>query len=395
MAADLDQDGPPAGDPSDLAEPLVAFVAESRQPTVPAAVDASATIAIGLFHQVLQRDANPRELARVTRHLDAGHRVRDAARMLYVAPEFRRGEVTSYSVEMLGREPVAAELRRSTRALVAGRGEGPVIGAIAGTAEYFVRSGGSNESFVRSLCVDLFGRQADAAELARCTSRLDVAAVRPAGLAAEFVRSTEFRQDKVPEVYRVALDRAPTDAEVNGWVKAWETRGGLGNVLLGVLGGVESVGRLRRGDVAAPDTASADQLRRIQQAPYTEATGGFVNLFNDLLQVQPKVDDAGDPVQSDPGNMSLWNLLKNGGATDGRPSDEVEVITPLSANVAALMPLQAEIDMDKSLKFPLSTDPKKADLASSLDGGTILPFGVHLLESGRLNFRSPVMARLG
>ena len=379
LAADLDQGGPRAGDPQGPAEPLVALFDESRQLTVP---DASVTIATGLFRQVLQRDPNPRDLARVTRQLDAGRSVRDAARMLYVSPEFRRGQVTSYYVELLDREPAAAELRRGTRALVAGRGEGLVIGAIAGTAEYYVRSGGSNESFVRSLYVDLLGRQADAAGLARCTSRLDVGAVRPAGLTAEFVRSAEFRRDKVREVYQVVLDRAPTDAELNGWVTSWETRGGLRNAALGVLGGAENVGRLRRGEVAAPDTVSADQLRRIQQAPYTEASGGFVNLFNDLLQVQPKVDDAGDPIPSDPGNMSLWNLLRNGGATDGRPSDEIEVITPISANVAALVPLQSEIDMDKSLKFPLSTDPQKSDLASFLDGGTILPFGGPVITGG-------------
>lgn len=384
LAADQDPSGQIVGYPPSPDAPRSSMMAAAASPhvNVAAATHPNATIATGLFRQILQRDPQPRGLTQLTRLLDAKRSVNEAAGVLYASPEFRRGEVTSYYVDLLGRQPAPAELRSWTNFLRAGGREGLVIGALAGTSEYYVHSGGSNESFVRSLYLDLFGREADAAGLAQWTSRLDVGAMRPAGVATAFVRSTGFRQDKVRELYQVVLDRAPTQDELNASVASWGTRGGLKGVSLGVLGGAENVARLRRGEVPAPDSATAEELRRIHQAPYSEASTGFVTLFNNLLQVHPKFDDSGNPVSNDPGNIALWNLLKDGGATDGRPSDEIQTVTPIAANVAALLPLQSEIDLDKSLKFPLGKDPATSSLASFLDGGTILPFGGPLITGG-------------
>lgn len=384
LAADLDPSGWIVGPPPSPDGPRSFMTATAASPHLDsaAAINPNATIATGLYRQILQRDPGPQGLTHVMRLLDAKRSVRDAAGVLYASPEFRRGEVTSYYVDLLGRQPAPAELRSWTSFLRAGRGEGLVIGALAGTSEYYVHSGGSNESFVRSLYLDVFGREADAAGLARWTSRLDVGAMRPAGVAAAFVGSNAFRQDKVRELYQVVLERAPTDAELNGAVASWGRYGGLKGVSLNVLGGAENVARLRRGEIPTPDWATADQLRRIQQSPYSEESTGFVKLFNDLLQVHPKFDGSGNPLPNDPGNLALWNLLKNGGATDGRPSDEIQAVTPIAANVAALLPLQSEIDLEKSLKFPLGKDPKTSNLAAFLDGGTILPFGGPLITGG-------------
>jgi hypothetical protein len=355
---------------------------ESRQLLTVAVIDANQAIATGLYRQVLRRDPDPQGLARLERQLDAGASVRQAAGVLIASPEFRRGEVASYYEEMLDRAPTPEELRRWTGVLIAGAGEDRVVGAIAGTTEYYARSGGDDASFVRSLYVDLLGRRAEAGELATYVSRLQVGATTPSRLASEFTGKAEFRQEKVREVYQVALDRAPTGRELAGWAASWRARGGLKGVALGVLGGVENAARLRQGTVARPDTLSADQLRRILQAPYSEASTGFVNLFNALLRTRPTYDADGNPVATTPGNVALWELLKAGGATDGRPRDERQDVAPIVANVAALLPLQSEIDIDKSLGFVLGQDPAKSDLEDYLTGGTLTPFGGPIITGG-------------
>jgi hypothetical protein len=366
---------------SRAARPAVEEV-EARQLLSLAVVDANQAIATGLYRQILQRDPDPQGLARLERQLDAGASVRQAAGVLIASPEFRRGEVTSYYEELLDRAPTPAELRRWTGVLMAGASEERVVGALAGTTEYYARSGGDDAAFVRSLYVDLLGRQADAAGLARSVSRLEVGATTPSRLAAEFTAKAEYRATKVEEVYRVALDRAPTARETAGWAASWRARGGLKGVALGVLAGAENATRLRQGAVARPDTASAEQLRRILQAPYGESSTGFVNLFNALLRTRPTYDADGNPVATTPGNVALWELLKVGGATDGRPRDEVQAVAPILADVAALLPLQSEIDIDKSLGFVLGQDPAKSDLEEYLTGGTITPFGGPIITGG-------------
>lgn len=342
----------------------------------------SAAVVTGLYRQVLLRDPDARGLAWFQRQLDAGRTVQQVAGALYGSPEFRQGQVLSYYDELLEREPTPAELRKWTSVLIAGAPEERVVNGIAGSSEYFATSGGSDASFVRALYVDLLGRQPAPEELAGHVSRLQTGAT-PGEVTAQFTAGREYREAKVREVYQVVLDRAPDAAESGGWAARWQGRGGLRGVALGILGSGENLARVARPDaVTLPDVASAEDLRAILRAPYSEASTGFVTLFNTRLGTRPAYDGDGDPIASAPSNTALWSLMKTGGGVDGLPLDEVQPITPMTLDVATLIPLQSEIDIDKSLGFVLGEDPANSDLEEYLAGGAITPFGGPILTGG-------------
>jgi hypothetical protein len=242
-------------------------------------------------------------------------------------------------VELLDREPAAAELRRGTRALVAGRGEGLVIGAIAGTAENYVRSGGSNESFVRSLYVDLLGRQADAAGLARSS--------------------------------RSAAPSSPGVRAATSWTATTAGRAST-----------SSIRTLGSPPTTSATSAPQDYLKITQLA--IGATLGFLpfqsvdgsNLFTISREA-----------------FEQWVEKTIAEGEDPRAVLEIFSDKKGLADAAAVADyLWANVERMRQFNLPLPGVTSRDFMPQP--SGDIQPI-LHLLESGRLNFRAPVMARLG
>ena len=342
----------------------------------------SSAIVTGLFREVLQRNPDHGSLVKFERQLDTGGSVQQVASTLYASLEFRRDEVVAYYEHLLGRDPTLSELRKWASVLIAGAPEERVVDGIASSHQYFVNSGGNDTAFVRALYLDLLGRQADPSGLAAYVSQLD-SGMTFQTVAGEFTATTEYRELKVREVYQVVLNRAPGSGELTGRTSSWSALGGLEGVTVSVLSGPENLARIAQtGGIPLPDLTAAHELGRILQAPYSEQSTGFVELYNSLLGTRKAHDSKGKPIVSPPGNKALWTLMKTGGATDGLPLDELQTVTPMDVNVGSLIPLQSEIDIYQSLHYVLGLDPAKSDLKTYLTGGVITPHGGPIITGG-------------
>lgn len=107
----------------------------------------------------------------------------------------------------------------------------------------------------------------------------------------------------------------------------------------------------------APDAATAQQLDNIIKMPYEQFVTQFAKVAAD-----PKVQA----------------VLKYG-LEDGQPNDEKVKITKMNANVSALKPTQNEIDINKSLGFPIKST---GALIKILKGGPQEPGGPIVTAAG-------------
>jgi hypothetical protein len=119
---------------------------------------------------------------------------------------------------------------------------------------------------------------------------------------------------------------------------------------------------------------AAAQLQQLLLAAYTEAPDGFVKTLNSLLNVS--AENPCTPT-STTCNQALFALLTTGGADRGL-SNSALTITNLDADVATLVPTQNEIDLAKSLQFPLQSP---SQLETFFAGGVITPFGGRVVTS--------------
>jgi hypothetical protein len=356
---------------------------EDRLPLSAGGGISNATIATGLFREVFLHNPTIAQTAKIVATLDAGGTVMQVADGMYRSPAFRAEQVKSYYEEMLGREPTSSELRDTKKALRSGVSEEQVLNNLAGSQQFYVASGGNASAFVRALYLDLLGRQADANGLAAYVGQIYAGMTRQA-VAGEFTSSADFKQFKVTDAYQAVLNRAPDSNELANWTSDWASLGGVEGVTVGILSSPDNLVRLGQpGGIPLPNLVATNELRRILEASYTEGSTGFVGLYNQLLDAHATYDAKGHPIPTTPGNVALWNLIDTGGSTDGTPVDEIQQVTPMSVNVSSLIPLQTDIDLNKSLKYALANDPATSGLKVDLAGGVILhPAGVMLTADG-------------
>jgi uncharacterized protein YkwD len=138
--------------------------------------------------------------------------------------EARDRLVRGWYATYLGRRAVGGEERGWVNALLRGATEEQVLAGILGSPEFYgrarslIRSGTADEKFIRALYRLLLKRDAGAAEVRGWLNVLP--ALGRAGLAQGILGSAEFRAREVRLDYAALLHRrkAPTAAEVNGWV---------------------------------------------------------------------------------------------------------------------------------------------------------------------------------
>lgn len=332
----------------------------------------------GLFQEVLRRDPTATELQNYLKRLKFSG-VNAVVAGLYTSQAFRQNAVTNYYLELLGRTPTQQELSWGTLQL--GFGTAPNFAAsLAGGDEFYngSASGGgefgtppSATTYVDLLYRSLLG-QATGPTAAPLVQSIQ-GGLRISRAANQFVKTDAYRTVKVGEVYQV-LGQTGSSTDIAGYVDNWVWSGGQSGISMSLLATTTNMQRLETGQVTFPDVVAAAKLKQLLLAPYTDGAEGFVKLFNNLLSLDP-----GNPIsETNPCTASntscdqaLYRLITTGGADRGIPNSSLQ-LTSITANVATLVPTQNEIDLKKSLKFPLQ-DP--GQLQTFFTGGIIQPFG--------------------
>ena len=348
--------------------------------TGPATVTNPSAVVTGLFNQVLRADPTAAELQNYLGIFGLTG-VNGVTAGLYSSSAFRQTEVNNYYLELLNRNATSHELGWGTSALMWGTPEPLFAGSIAGSQDFYQSSGAdggtagaqpSAFSYVDNLYRALLGTPADAAVAAAYVQQLNSGL--PIQMAAwQFVTADAFRQAKVREIYSV-LGQTATQAQITASVQNWFLEGGLVGIATSLLATSANVTRIETGQVALPDMVAAAQLQEILLAAYTSDDDGFVKTLNRLLNV-----DESNPCTSSSAtcNQALYALLTRGGPDRGLANGAVTVTYGV-ASVADLVPTQNEIDLNKSLFFPLR-DPDT--LETTFAGGVIQPFGNPVVTS--------------
>lgn len=339
----------------------------------PKVTDPTAVVT-GLFREILREDPTLAELQGYL-NLFKLTGINGVVAGLYSSTQFRQTEVINNYLELLARTPTARELSWDTSALMWGLPEPVLAASLAGSREFYQdsSSGGgplgvqpSATTFVSLLYRTLVGQTPDPTVAPTYVQRLQSGL--PSGLVArQFVTTDTYRQAKIEEIYQVVLGRAPTTDELSQYERGWFLNGGLAGIGTVLLAGSANVERIQSGAVTLPDMVAVAQLQELLLAQYTSDPNGFANLMNTLLNA-----DQAHPCSesSTTCNTALYKLLVASGTERGIPNSSMQV-TPISANVATLIPTQNEIDMTKTLR-PLQ-DP--VTLEQYMAGGTVLHVG--------------------
>lgn len=356
----------------------------------PVVTDQSAVIN-GLFRQLLRRDPSADELQNYLGIINLTG-VNGVVASLYDSTAFRQEQVNSFYQEILDRNADAGQLGLGTTLLLSGLPEPLLAAAIASTrdAYNFSSSNGgtygvpaSAETYVSLLYRNLLG---DVAQLSGVGQSYvnQIQAGLPIGLAAmEFVTSSAFRSAKIGEIFNV-LGMTPATSTVQAYVNNWILSGGLSGIATSLLAGAGNIGAIQTTPVTLPDATALQQYTDILLAPYDESPTGFVRLFQTYLKTDPAT---GQPCAEERNcNTALLNLIQNGGGFRGMPNNILAESSVIWANTRDIIPNQSEVDMEKSLKNPLSLDDTRfgdpyVQLTTYLAGGQITTGGGMILTA--------------
>jgi len=345
--------------------------------TGPAQVTNPTAVVTGLFNEVLRENPTTDELQNYLGVLGLTG-VNGVVAGLYSSSQFRQQEVANYYLELLSRPATQNEISWGAGQLMWGTPAPLFAASIARTPEFYATSasGGGQfgpkptaNSYVNLLYRTLVGQAADPTTAAIYVQQLQ--AGLPTGFVArDFVTSDTFRTVTVNEIFSV-LGQTPDSAQVAGYVDHWFLYGGLAGISTSLLAASSNVENIEAGQVSLPDTAAAAKLQTLLLSPYGEAANptSFYAQFGTLLSLDGT--PISDTNQCTPSNtqcdQALFQLLTQGAADRGLPNSSL-VLAAINANVATMIPTQNQIDVTKSLKYPLQ-DP--AQLTTYFQGGLI------------------------
>lgn len=136
---------------------------------------------------------------------------------IVTSPEWVSQLVTGYYQDTLGRAPDSGGLSYWVSLIRGGMSPAEVAAHFYGSAEYFARSGGTNDGYVRSLYAALLGRSPETAGLNYWKGRLNRGEPRDR-IAYEFYQSVESRGRRVRGLYQQLLGRSPDAGGLNYWI---------------------------------------------------------------------------------------------------------------------------------------------------------------------------------
>ncbi|HEV3444612.1 MAG TPA: DUF4214 domain-containing protein, partial [Gemmataceae bacterium] len=153
--------------------------------------------------------------------------------------EYYSGVVTAAYQRYLGRGPDAAGLAGWVMQMQQGLSDEHLEASFIGSAEYINSHGGAGAGWVKGMYHDLLGRTPSQAEIDGWLKAL-AAGESTTDIAFGFAASAEREGQRVTADYQQYLGRTPTPAEVQSWVNAFVTGSKTNeDVVAGFVGSVE------------------------------------------------------------------------------------------------------------------------------------------------------------
>ncbi|WP_251150366.1 DUF4214 domain-containing protein [Cellulosimicrobium sp. Marseille-Q4280] len=202
-----------------------------------AAFNQARSVVRALYDDLLGRAADSSGLTTWTSKLASGTSRESVVRSLTRSEEYVRLRVREAYVDVLGRQPDAAGLNSWTRGVMSGDISVDAVALLFyRTPEFYQRSGGNDDAFVRRLYQVMLGRSASASEVANWRGR--IASSGRAAVASGVWGSREAANNRAGGYYEVFLGRAPDFGGKSYWGGVLLTRG-EGAVREGIAGSVE------------------------------------------------------------------------------------------------------------------------------------------------------------
>ncbi|WP_435736725.1 DUF4214 domain-containing protein [Cellulosimicrobium sp. PMB13] len=190
-----------------------------------------------LYEDLLDRPVDASGLSTWSTKLASGTSQSALVGSLTRSEEYVRLRVRGAYVDVLGRQPDAAGLNGWTRGVMSGDISVDAVALLFyRTAEFYQRSGGNDDAFVRRLYEVMLGRSASASEVAHW--RGVIASSGRAAVASGVWRSREAANARAAGYYEVFLGRAPDFGGASYWGGVLLARG-EGAVREGIAGSVE------------------------------------------------------------------------------------------------------------------------------------------------------------
>jgi hypothetical protein len=138
--------------------------------------------------------------------------------------------------KLLSRGAEAKEMADFVGSVRSGTPFDAAISRVIGSEQYIQRAlrrgigGDGDANLLQSIHIDLLGRLAESGEVSRALKQIRVTG--SSRYALELLRSVEFRRDYLVRLHHELLERTPSEAEMQGWLK----RENLGLDLLQIRG---------------------------------------------------------------------------------------------------------------------------------------------------------------
>lgn len=161
-----------------------------------------------LYRDILGRTPSPNEAAYWANALKAGLNSDSVVFSFISSDEYSRRLVAGWYTQFLGRGPEDAALKSAARLLSNGTvAENTVLASILTSNEYYYRSGGTAQDFVKALYHDLLGRDISDTE---ANAWINLAANNDRASAVNgILSSAEYHTKEVVQFYHEFLGRAP------------------------------------------------------------------------------------------------------------------------------------------------------------------------------------------
>jgi hypothetical protein len=191
----------------------------SPQPTaiIPAEGDALDAFVRAVVADFLARPASDVEVTTWRGRMASGLSREQVARGFAFSEEWIGVLVDGYYRSTLGRGADGAGRRYWTGLIASGVTPAKVASEFYASAEYFRRSGGTNQRWVADLYRQILHRQADAPGLQFWAGHADRGTPRSL-IARDFYQSVESRRDRVESLYEQLLGRTPDPGGARHWV---------------------------------------------------------------------------------------------------------------------------------------------------------------------------------
>jgi hypothetical protein len=194
----------------------------SRTETTGAALpSAQQGVVSALYLNLLGRNVDPDGLNHWSGVLASGAPLSQVVGGLMASTEYQNQVINNLFKQYLGR-PVDSTGLANFGPLLQASGPEAVAAALAGSSEFFTRTGGTNSDFLNALYFNVLGRSIDPSGMTTFLNALSMGVSREQ-VAATVLSSPEAAQFAVTQAYQSYLGRAGDATGVQFWARVYQT----------------------------------------------------------------------------------------------------------------------------------------------------------------------------